>query len=151
MKPRMDMFATDPDAYKTMSAMDSYVSQRVDKTLLGLIKIRASQINKCAFCINMHTKEARKHGESEERIYALNAWRESPLYTPAERAVLAFTEAVTLISEKNVPDDIYDDMKRHFDDKEIVRILMAIVTINGWNRIVIATRIPPQHDNQKNG
>lgn len=149
MEPRMDMFNQAPDAYKAMSALESYSSQHVDKTLLELIKIRASQLNKCAFCLAMHTKDARKNGESEERIYALNAWRESPLYTPAERAVLAFTEAVTLISDEHVPDDIYNEMKRHFDDKQIAQILMAIVTINSWNRIAIATRMVPQYASEK--
>lgn len=149
MKPRMDMFKIEPDAYKAMRTLESYISQHLDKTLLELIKIRASQMNQCAFCLNMHTKDARKNGETEERIYALNAWRESPLYTQRERAVLAFTEAVTLISEEHVPDDVYDDMKRHFNDEEIARILMAIITINGWNRIAIATRMVPQYTNEK--
>ncbi|HEY9622490.1 MAG TPA: carboxymuconolactone decarboxylase family protein, partial [Crinalium sp.] len=115
----------------------------IHPTLLELIKIRASQINGCAFCIDMHTKDARLNGETEQRIYALNAWRETPFFTPEERAVLAFTEAVTLIATHSVSDEIYDEVSRYFTPDEIINLLMAIATINSWNRIAITTRMVP--------
>lgn len=141
MEERMKPEEVEPEAYKAMIALERYVSQTgLDKNLMELIKIRASQINGCAFCLDMHTKDARKIGETEQRIYALNAWRETHFYTPEERAVLAFTEAVTLVAETHVPDDIYTDMKRYYSEKQIVQIMMAIITINGWNRLAITTR-----------
>jgi AhpD family alkylhydroperoxidase len=112
-------------------------------TLLELVKIRASQINGCAFCIDMHTKDARSQGETEQRIYALNAWRETPFFTPQERATLAFTEVVTLIATNHVSDELYAEVSRYFTEDEIVNLLMAIATINSWNRIAIATRMIP--------
>jgi AhpD family alkylhydroperoxidase len=109
-----------------------------------LVEIRASQINGCAFCIAMHTGEARKLGESDERMHLLNAWREAPIYNARERAALAWTEAVTLISQDHVPDDVYAEAKRQFSDKELVDLTAAVVTINGWNRAAIAFRATPQ-------
>lgn len=141
---RIDLKTVQPAAYKAMFELEKYLAaSRLSKTLLELIKIRASQINGCAFCIDMYTKDARHHGETEQRIYALNAWRETPFFTPEERAVLAFTEAVTLISDKHVPDDVYEQVSRYFDANQIGQILMAIVAINGWNRIAIATQMIP--------
>ncbi|OUL25515.1 carboxymuconolactone decarboxylase [Nostoc sp. T09] len=131
-------------AYRAMLQLEGYVrSSGINPTLLELIKIRASQINGCAFCIDMHTKDARLNGETEQRIYALNAWRETPFFTDEERAVLAFTEAVTLIATNSVSDEIYDEVSRYFSPDEIANLLMAIVTINSWNRIAITTRIIP--------
>ncbi|WP_051029674.1 carboxymuconolactone decarboxylase family protein [Brevibacillus massiliensis] len=116
----------------------------IDQKLKELIKIRASQINGCAFCIDKHTKDARKMGETEQRIYALNAWRETPFFTPEERAVLALTEGVTLITEGHVPDEVYSEVRRYFDETQTAELIMAIVTINAWNRIAISTRkMPP--------
>ena len=115
----------------------------LDLKLLELIKIRASQINGCAFCIDMHTKDARLRGETEQRIYALNGWRETPFFTPEERAVLAFTEAVTLIATAHVSDALYEEVSQYFSAEQIANLLIAIITINAWNRIAIATRIVP--------
>jgi AhpD family alkylhydroperoxidase len=131
-------------AYRAMLQLERYVrSSGINPTLLELIKIRASQINGCAFCIDMHTKDARLNGETEQRIYALNAWRETPFFTPQERAVLALTEAVTLIATHLVSDEIYEEVSRYFSPDEIANLLMAIVTINSWNRITITTRMVP--------
>ena len=144
MQARMELGNIEPAAYRAMLHLEHYVrGSGLNPTLLELIKIRASQINGCAFCIDMHTKDARKNGETEQRIYALNAWRETPFFTLAERAVLALTEAVTLISEDRVADELYEEVSRYFSQNEIASLLMAIVTINGWNRIAIATRLVP--------
>lgn len=143
MHPRMEL-NVESAAYRAMLQLEWYVrGSGINPTLLELIKIRASQINGCAFCIDMHTKDARLNGETEQRIYALNAWRETPFFTPEERAVLALTEAVTLIATQPVSDEIYDEVNRYFTSDEIANLLMAIVTINGWNRIAITTRIVP--------
>lgn len=144
MQTRMELGNVEPAAYRAMLHLEHYVRKSgLSPTLLELIKIRASQINGCAFCIDMHTKDARKTGETEQRIYALSAWQETPFFTPEERAVLAFTEAVTLIATNAVSDEIYDDVSHYFSQDEIANLLMAIVTINGWNRIAITTRIIP--------
>ncbi|MEK4234675.1 carboxymuconolactone decarboxylase family protein [Paenibacillus sp. FSL H7-0714] len=145
MEQRMDLAGEIPVAYKAMMGLEAFVqSTGMEKSLLELIKIRASQINGCAFCIDMHTKDARKAGESEQRIYMLNAWREAPFYSDEERAVLALTESVTLVTQGHVPDDVYSEAERHFDTKRLGEIIMAIVTINAWNRIAITTRMMPQ-------
>ena len=134
----------EPAAYRAMLGLEQYLAQtKLDKKLLCLIKVRASQINKCAFCIDMHTKEARKAGETEQRLYALNAWRETPFFTDRERAVLAFTEAVTLVADNSIDDELHSLISRYFSQPEIVQILMAISTINVWNRIAITTRMIP--------
>ncbi|GGH81571.1 AhpD family alkylhydroperoxidase [Pullulanibacillus pueri] len=147
MDTRFQMHQINPESYKVMAELERYVSGTGQSPQLReLIKIRASQLNGCAFCIDMHTKDARKQGETEQRIYGLNAWREAPFYTPEERAVLAFTEAVTLISEHQVPDDVYSEMQRYFDDKEISEMLMQIIAINAWNRIGITTKLMPPVD-----
>lgn len=143
MQPRMEL-GVESAAYRAMLQLERYVrGSGINPTLLELIKIRASQINGCAFCIDMHTKDARLNGETEQRIYALNTWRETPFFTPQERAVLAFTEAVTLIAAHPVSDEIYDEVSCYFSQAEIANLLMAIVTINGWNRIAITTRMVP--------
>lgn len=112
----------------------------IDPTLYELIKTRASQLNGCAFCIDMHTKDARAAGETEQRLYGLSAWRELPLYTERERAALALTEAATLISETHLPEDVWDQAATVLSEEEIAQVLMAIVAINGWNRMAISTR-----------
>jgi AhpD family alkylhydroperoxidase len=109
-------------------------------SLIELVKMRASQINGCAFCLDMHSKDARSKGETEQRLYLLNAWRESPLYSDRERAALAWTEALTLVAETHAPDSDYDTLKEHFTEEEIVKLSMLIVTINGWNRLAIGFR-----------
>lgn len=144
MKTRLDFEKVEPAAVRAVMELDKYVrSCGLDKSLLELIKIRASQINGCAFCIDMHTKDARQVGETEQRIYALNAWRETPFFTPPERAALALTEAVTLIAEDGVTDEIYNKASNHFSPEQIAQLLTAISTINVWNRLSIATQMMP--------
>jgi AhpD family alkylhydroperoxidase len=117
-------------------------SSGIDRTLLELVKIRASQINGCAYCLDMHTKDARAMGETEQRIYALNAWRETPFYTDRERAALDWTETVTSIAETHVPDEAYERVRGHFSESELVALTFAVVAINGWNRLATAFRAP---------
>jgi len=141
MKPRMNFYQAAPDTMKALMALEEQIqSTGLEKSLIELVKIRASQINGCAFCINMHTEDARKRGETEQRIYLLNAWRESPLYSPRERAALAWTEALTRIAETHAPDDVYDEVRQHFDDEEIVVLTTLIGMINLWNRLAISLR-----------
>lgn len=143
MQARPELSAN-PDAYRAMLQLEQYVrGSGLNPTLLELIKIRASQINGCAFCIDMHTKDARRQGETEQRIYALNGWRETPFFTAEERAVLALTETVTLIASDHVSDALYQEVSQYFSPQQIANLLIAIVTINAWNRIAIATRIVP--------
>jgi AhpD family alkylhydroperoxidase len=152
MKARLDYSAASPAAYKAMLALEGFVRNEsgLDSKLLELIKIRASQINGCAYCLDMHTKDARAGAETEQRIYALDAWRETPFYTDRERAALAWTEAVTLVHSGHVPDAVYDEVKAQFTDQEIVNLTMAIVTINGWNRLAIAARtVPGTYEREK--
>jgi AhpD family alkylhydroperoxidase len=122
--------------------LETTVRAAVDPVLYELIKTRASQLNGCAFCVDMHTKDARAAGETEQRLYLLSAWREAPLYTARERAALALTEAVTLIADDHVPDEVWDEAAKEFSTEELAGVLMAIVTINGWNRIAISSRTP---------
>jgi AhpD family alkylhydroperoxidase len=141
MKPRLNPMAAAPDAMKAMGALESYVEESgLDPSLIHLVKTRASQINGCAFCIHMHTRDARARGESEERLYLLDAWRESPLYGDRERAALAWTEAVTLVAETHVPDAVYDEVRRHFSEAELVKLTLLVATINAWNRLAISFR-----------
>jgi AhpD family alkylhydroperoxidase len=145
MKPRMNFYQAAPDAIKALITLETQIqSCGLEQSLIELVKTRASQINGCAFCINMHTQDARKHGETEQRLYLLNAWREAPLYTDRELAALAWTEAVTLISETHAPDDVYDGVRNHFSEVETVNLTMLIGTINIWNRLAITFRaVPP--------
>ncbi len=145
MKPRLNAYQVAPDTIKALGALEAQVQgSGLEQSLIELVKTRASQINGCAFCINMHTQDARKHGETEQRLYLLNAWRESPVYTDRERAALAWTEAVTLVSETHVPDDVYEEVRKQFSDVETVNLTMLVATINAWNRIAISFRsIPP--------
>lgn len=141
MQPRLDALAVAPDAIKAVVAMATYVKGTgLEGSLLELVKIRASQINGCAYCIEMHTREAREAGETEERIYLLSAWRESSFYTQRERAALAWTEALTLIAETHAPDDVYDALKPHFTPQETVNLTLAIGAINLFNRLAIGLR-----------
>ena len=144
MEQRMQMNVVNPQGYQAMLGLEQYLhASTIDKKLLELIKIRASQINGCAFCLEMHTTDARKIGETEQRIYLLSAWREAPYYTPQERSVLALTEAVTVITDNHVPDDVYQEAAKHYSQKELADIIMAIITINAWNRIAISTLMMP--------
>lgn len=138
MSHRIQLATADPAALQAMLALEKYLSQSgLDKKLFELIKIRASQLNGCAYCLNMHTRDALKIGETPQRIFLLDAWRETTLYTPIERAVLALTEKVTLISEGPISDEVYDEAKAHLTDQQLAAVLMAIVTINAWNRLGI--------------
>lgn len=144
MEQRINIIQTEPEAYKAMRALEEYLkSSKLSKTHKELIKIRASQINGCAFCINMHAKDARKNGETEQRIYLLNAWRETDLFTQEEKAILALTEEVTLI-QKGVSDDTYRKAAALFDEHYLAQIVMTIVTINAWNRICVTSQTPPE-------
>ena len=141
MKPRLNPYQAAPELMKAMTALTSAVEgSGLEPSLVELVKTRASQINGCAFCIHMHTSDARKHGETEERLYLLNAWRESPLYTEKERAALAWTEALTLISQTHAPDADYDELRKHFSETETVNLTALIGMINTWNRIAIGFR-----------
>jgi len=144
MEARLHYREANPEAFQTMLKLEGYVRQSgLDPSLYELIKIRASQINGCAFCLDMHTRDARVRGESEQRIYLLSAWREAPFYTDKERAALELTEAVTRISEQGVPQEVYERVRAHFDEKEYVTLIMAINTINAWNRLSISTGMFP--------
>tara|TARA_R110000868_G_scaffold144150_1_gene362905 strand:- start:29441 stop:29893 length:453 start_codon:yes stop_codon:yes gene_type:complete len=144
MKQRLNYAKIAPDALKAMVELEKYVADSgLQRSLYELVKTRASQINGCAYCLDMHTKDARKAGETEQRLYALNAWRETPFYTERERAALEWTEALTLISENDVSDLLYESVHTHFNEKEMVALTMAIVAINGWNRLAISFRTVP--------
>ena len=132
------------DAAKALIALQQAIeTSGLDHSLSELVKIRASQINGCAYCIDMHTTDARALGETEQRIYALSAWRETPFFTPRERAALAWTESLTLLSQTHVPDEVYDEVRAHFEEKELVLLTWAVVAINAWNRIAISFRNVP--------
>ena len=142
---RLDARAISPGLYKAMAALQSYVdSCGVERPLLELVKIRASQLNGCAFCLVMHTNDARKLGETDERMHLLNAWHEAPVFSARERAALAWTEAVTRVGESHVPGDVYGEVRTQFSEKELIDLTGAIVTINGWNRFAVAFRATPQ-------
>ncbi len=139
---RMSLKKVNPEGYKAMMALDNYSgTTNINPIHREMIKIRASQINGCAYCIDMHTEDARKLGETEKRIYALSAWKESPLFSDEEKAILAFTEEVVHISVDGVKDETYQNLKKYFDDKSISEIIMINVTINSWNRIAISTHL----------
>jgi AhpD family alkylhydroperoxidase len=151
MKTRFNL-AIAPEAYRAMSDLEGYLKRSgLEPNLLHMVKLRASQINGCAYCIDMHWKDARAVGETEQRLYGLAAWQESPYYTDRERAALAWTEALTNVSDGHVPDAAYDTVRAHFGEKELVDLSWAIAAINAWNRVVIASRteagkyVPGQH------
>jgi AhpD family alkylhydroperoxidase len=141
--PRIDYANTAPGAVRAHLALESYVrASGLEPSLLHLIKLRASYINGCAYCVDMHTKDARLEHETEQRLYAVPVWRETPFFTPRERAALAWTDAVTEISRTHAPDDVYDELREHFTELEITNLTAAIVAINGWNRLAISMRVP---------
>ena len=141
MKTRMNYYQAAPDTIKALIAVEDQIkASGLELSLIELVKTRASQINGCAFCINMHTSDARKNGETEQRLYLLNAWRKSPLYTDRERAALAWTEALTLIAETHAPDADYEAMRAQFSEAEAVNLTTLIGAINAWNRIAIGFR-----------
>jgi AhpD family alkylhydroperoxidase len=144
MQLRLNWTKENPESLSTMLKLEQFIKESgIDPVLYELIKIRASQLNGCAYCLDMHTSDLRKMGESEQRIYLLSAWRDAPFYTEAERAVLELTEAVTLVSNAGVPQSVYDKVRTHFNEKEYVTLIMAINTINCWNRISISTGMFP--------
>ena len=144
MQPRIDFRQTAPGAMQALLTFQAYVNNSgLPESLLELVKIRASQINACAYCLDMHTKDARANGESEQRIYALNAWRETPFFNDRERAALAWTESLTLLTEGHVSDGVFEEVRRHFSDEEVVNLSMAVVAINSWNRLLTAFRAVP--------
>jgi len=144
MAQRLDPLQAAPDAIKAVLALSGYVARcGLEPQLLNLVKMRASQINGCAFCLDMHSHEARAQGGTEQRLYLLDAWREAPLYTDRERAALAWTESLTRVAETRAPDDVYAELTRHFSDAEIVRLSTAIAVINTWNRLAIGFRTVP--------
>ena len=144
MEPRLDYTKASPKAYTAMAQLEAFVRHSgLDAKLLELVKIRASQMNGCAFCIDMHTKDARAKGETEQRIYALDAWRETPFFTEAERAALGWTEAITNIQQGHAPEAVYQALSEYFNEAERVNLTLAITTINAWNRIAIGFRPVP--------
>ena len=143
MKELLNFAAASPEAVAAFRGVEKYVRQcGLEHPLLELVKTRASQINGCAFCIDMHTKDARAAGESEQRLYALAAWPEAPFYSARERAALAWTEAVTRLADGPVPESLFEALRAHFSDKEIVDLTMAVIAINGWNRLAATFRTP---------
>jgi AhpD family alkylhydroperoxidase len=144
MEARFNYAKTAPGVYDAMEGLGKYLEQcGLEKSLLYLIQLRASQINGCAYCLDMHWKDLRASGENEQRLYSLDAWRECPYYTDRERAALAWTEAVTLIAQGHVPDEVYDEARSHFSETELSDLTLAVASINAWNRLSIASRIVP--------
>lgn len=142
MNKRIELDKIEPKAYQAMFGLEKYISDcTIEDSLKELIKIRASMVNRCAYCIQMHTLAAREHGESEQRLYALSAWQESPLFSELERAVLALTDEVTLIGEQGLTTETYQAAQSHLGDKVLAQCIIQIVTINAWNRIAIATKL----------
>jgi AhpD family alkylhydroperoxidase len=141
MKARLEYWKAAPGGFKAMQSLEAYLREtEFEPAFLHLIKLRASQMNGCAFCIDMHWKDARAAGESEQRLYGLDAWRESPYYTDRERAALAWTEALTNITDGHVPDEVFEAVRPHFTDRELADLTWAIAAINAWNRVAIAFR-----------
>ena len=141
MKPRMEHWKVAPGGFKAMLSLEAYLRESgFEEALLHMVKLRASQINGCAYCIDMHWKDARAAGESEQRLYGLDAWREAPYYSDRERAAMEWTEALTNITDGHVPDAVYESVRGHFSEKELVDLSWAVAAINAWNRVAIAFR-----------
>ena len=150
MQPRLNPYKTAPDLLKALDALEASVqASGLEPSLIELVKIRASQINGCAYCLAMHTRDARKIGETDERMHLLAAWREAPVYSARERAALAWVEAITLVTQGHVPDEAFEAVRKQFSEKEIVDLTIAAAAINTWNRIAIAFRVPPQVDSRR--
>ena len=144
MKPRIDHKKVSPNAIKAMLGLEQYLHHsRLEARLLDLVRMRVSQLNGCAYCLDMHSKDLRAAGETEQRLYELDAWKETPFYSEKERAALAWAEAVTLVTDGHVPDDIFESARSQFNEQELVDLTLAVVAINGWNRINIAFRTVP--------
>lgn len=143
MEQRLDYSKTAPDGIGILRQLERYLKKTgLEPDLVELVKLRASQINGCAYCIDMHTKDARSHGESEQRLYGVTAWREMPFYSERERAALVWTESVSRINKDQVPDEIYRQASQHFTEKEMVDLTLAVIAINSWNRLAISFRTP---------
>lgn len=144
MKTRLNYAKAAPGVYEAMDALEQYLSAcGLEEALLHLVRLRASQINGCAYCLDMHWKDLRALGDNEQRLYSLDAWRECPYYSARERAALAWTEAVTMISNGHVAEAIYAEVRPHFSEKELADLTLAVATINAWNRLSIAARLVP--------
>ena len=144
MTPRLDPSKVSPDAYRAMMGVELFARQSgLEPSLLTLVKLRASYMNGCAYCVDMHSKEARLAGETEQRIYAVPLWHETPFYTDRERTAFAYAEAVTALAAGGVPDDVYDEAAAEFTERELVALTMAVVAINSWNRLAITFRTEP--------
>ena len=143
MKQRVNYYEKGFKAIRPLFNLGAYLSKSsIEQSLLDLLSFRVSQINGCAYCLDMHSKDLRAHGETEQRLYMLDAWREAPVYTNRERAALAWAEAVTTLEKKNVPDDVYEEALRQFSEEELIDLTMAVIGINSWNRINVAFRTP---------
>jgi AhpD family alkylhydroperoxidase len=144
MNARFNYLKAAPGAHQAMRGLEKYLHEcALEEKLIHLIKLRASQLNGCAYCLDMHWKDLRALGEDEQRLYSLDAWRESPFYTERERAALEWTEALTLVTEGQVPDAVYEAVRGQFSEKELCDLSLAVATINAWNRLSIAARTPP--------
>ncbi len=145
MEPRFNYHHGNHGGMQAMLQLEKYLQGcSLDSGLIHLVKMRASQINGCAYCLNMHSRDARAEGETEQRLYLLDAWHESPCYSDRERAALAWTEALTLVTEGHVPDEVYAEVKPHFSEKELIDLSFVIAAINSWNRLSIASRTMPE-------
>lgn len=143
LEQRINYGKVAPDAGQAMYGLERYVHESgIEQSLLELVKMRSSQINHCAYCLDMHSKDALAEGETVQRLIELNAWREAPFYSDRERAALAWTEAVTLVASSEVPDEVYEEAREQFSEKELVDLTMAIIAINGWNRLSVSFRTP---------
>jgi AhpD family alkylhydroperoxidase len=144
MNPRITLINVNPGILQAMLGLEKQVHRGgLDRTLLDLVRMRASQINGCAYCLDMHSKDARAAGETEQRLYGLDAWRQAPYYSARERAALEWTEALTLVAESHVPDDVYGRVREQFSEDELAHLSLAVVAINGWNRLNVAARTVP--------
>jgi AhpD family alkylhydroperoxidase len=140
---RLDLMKLAPDAFRALMGVQQYVNRSgLEPSLLELVKLRVSYMNGCAYCVDMHTIDARAQGESEQRLYAVPVWRDTPFFTPRERAALAFAESVTELGRDGVPDVVFEEARAHFTDAELVKLAMAVIAINSWNRLNIAFRVP---------
>jgi AhpD family alkylhydroperoxidase len=144
MEARIDLMHANPGVIKAMLGLERQIRQaRLDEGLLDLVRMRASQINGCAYCLDMHSKDARAKGETEQRLYGLDAWRETPYFSDRERAALEWTEVLTLVADTHAPDDVYERVRAQFSEDELLHLTLAVVSINGWNRLNIAARTVP--------
>jgi AhpD family alkylhydroperoxidase len=150
MQQRIDVTKVSPAAFQALAGLQAYVDKSgLDPKLRELVKIRASQINGCAYCLAMHTRDARKLGETDERMHLLDAWREAPLYSARERAALEWIEAITLVAQGHIPDESFEEVRKQFSEKEIIDLTVAAIAINSWNRAAIAFRVTPQVESKK--